>query len=136
MKLKFKDGITAEIFRLSCKTIFEELHEYKVTSMSSLRTKYRRCHERKAYVFIDPVKMFWTEGDGPKRWTNKDAMLPIMHYKMLVIADPRDKNDWKTPSYGKCLTVDWLDEEPRGDISLDSILQRAASVVEYSKYST
>lgn len=136
MKLKFKDRIAASILSLSISPITQAYIDYKANTVKELLTKFRRMSRKKAYVFLDPVKILWNEEEGPKRWTNEntDKMLPPVHYRMTVVADRKDPHDFKTPSYLRYLTLEWFDEYPDGDISLDSLLQRAASVVEYSKY--
>ena len=124
MNLTFKGGITVEIIDLSCKSIFFEPVEDQIDNFKGLRTKCRRKARRKCYVFLDPVKIQWEEGKGPKRWTNKDTLLPPMHYTMLVITSLRPRH----------LTIEWFDIAPTEDVSLDFILQIAISVIEFCKY--
>ena len=129
MKLTFKDGVQAEVTRLAFRDTYgnsrmQELEETldKIrTECRKRMTDFRKDADLPSYVFLDPVRMDWAEGIGPKRWTDAEV-LPLYHYTMRVHAG------------GKCLHLDWFDDAPTEGRSLDGMMQRAASVVEFEVY--
>lgn len=129
MKLTFKDGIQAEVIRLAFRGTYGESRMYELKeTLDKIRTEcrkrmtdFRRNADLPPYVFLDPVRMDWAEGAGPKRWTDAE-ILPLYHYTMRVHAGC------------KHLHLDWFDDAPADGQSLETILARAASVVEFNEY--
>ena len=129
MKLTFKDGIQAEVIRLAFRGTYGESRMYELEeTLDNIRsecrkrmTNFRRNADLPPYVFLDPVQMDWAEGAGPKRWTDAE-ILPLYHYTMLVNAG------------SKHLHLDWFDDAPADGLSLEEMLARAASVVEFNEY--
>ena len=129
MKLVFKDGIQAEVIRLAFRGTYGDSRMYELEeTLENIRsecrkrmTDFRRKADLPPYVFLDPVQMDWAEGAGPRRWTDAE-ILPLYHYTMRVRAG------------SKHLHLDWFDDAPADGRSLEEMLARAASVVEFNEY--
>ena len=129
MKLVFKDGIHAEVTRLAFRSTYGNSRMYELEeTLDKIRTEcrkrmtdFRRNADLPPYVFLDPVQMGWAEGAGPKRWTDAE-ILPLYHYTMRVHTG------------SKHLHLDWFDDAPADGLSLEEMLARAASVVEFNEY--
>ncbi len=130
MKLVFKDGTNAEIVRIAFRGTYDGIKMDHVREASD--RALRECRERMerlrqdpdfpAYLFLDPAQAWWPEQDGTSEWKENYHLLPLYHYTM------------KASFAGTALNIDWFGEAPDEAQTLDEVLRKAASVVDFTGF--
>ena len=130
MKLVFKDGTNAEIVRLAFRSTYDgvTMDHAREASKAALREcrermeSHRQDPDLPAYIFLDPAQARWPEQDGKSGWKENYHLLPLYHYTM------------KASFAGRCLNIDWFDDAPEEEQTLDGMLRKAASSVDFAHF--
>lgn len=130
MELTFKDGIRAELTRLAFRGTYDGIT--MVNARKASDGALRECRERMEralrdpdlppYLFLDPALAWWPEQDGRSEWREDHHLLPLYHYTM------------KATSSGRRLNVDWFGDAPEEGGTLDEMLRKTASVIDFHLY--
>lgn len=130
MKLNFKDGTTAEIVRVAFRGTYDGITMDHAREASG--TALRECRERMerhrqdpylpAYLFLDPALAWWPEQNGTSEWKENHHLLPLCHYTM------------KASFAGTSLNIDWFADAPNEEQTLDEVLRKASSVVDFTQF--